>query len=190
MDIDSIMLERLKMREVDFDDKEFLQVIDEFLRQCDKCVQNSYSTKGITPAKLKKELNVILADFGYVSHIGFGVRKLSKKPSMCFAPRNILDKNLVNGEKLQLNRGVYIWLGYNINKACLCLCIAYSNACKNLSFKAINLIKEKRAIEVKNGVKEWEYYYARSEYKEKLVKDFLHLISEFNQFAINDFKSF
>lgn len=179
------------MREkLDFDDKGFLQVIDEFLRQCDECVKNSCSTKGVTPAKLKKELNVILADFDYVSHIGFGLRNLSKNPSMCFAPRNILDDDLMNGKKLQLNRGVYIWLGYNIYKARLCLCIGYSNACKNLSCKVINLIKEKRAIEVKNGVKEWEYYYARSEYKEKLVKDFLHLINEFNQFTIDDFKSF
>lgn len=178
------------MREVDFDDKEFLQIIDEFLRQCDKCIQNFYSTKGVTPAKLEKELNKILADFDYVSHIGFGVGKLSKNPSICFAPRNILDKNLVNGEKLQLNRGIYIWLGYNIDKSNLCLCIGCSYAHKNLSCKAINLIKEKRAIEVKNGVKEWEYYYTRSEYKEKLVKDFLYLIREFNQFTTDNFKSF
>ena len=128
-------------------------------------------------------MNEVLQNLDYVCNFSFGQGILSSVPFINFCPKNILNKDLVNGDKLSGRRGIYIGFGYDYNKQKLDLVIGYGN-------------NDTQECEAKNEIdkyrpNEWEYTYKRDEFgkiKDQIVKDFLNLVSEFNQIPIEYFK--
>ena len=164
------------------DKDKFLEIIQEFLDKVDE-LRPTGKTTGSKPTQFEKSMNEVLQNLDYVCNFSFGPGILSSVPFINFCPKNILNKDLVNGDKLSGRRGIYIGFGYDYNKQKLDLVIGYGN-------------NDTQECEAKNEIdkyrpNEWEYTYKRDEFgkiKEQIVKDFLNLVSEFNQIPIEYFK--
>lgn len=164
------------------DKDKFLEIIQEFLDKVDE-LRPTGKTTGSMPTQFEKSMNEVLQNLDYVCNFSFGQGILSSVPFINFCPKNILNKDLVNGDKLSGRRGIYIGFGYDYNKQKLDLVIGYGN-------------NDTQECEAKNEIdkyrpNEWEYTYKRDEFgkiKEQIVKDFLNLVSEFNQIPIEYFK--
>lgn len=164
------------------DKDKFLEIIQEFLDKVDE-LRPTGKTIGSMPTQFEKSMNEILQNLDYVCNFSFGQGILSSVPFINFCPKNILNKDLVNGDKLSGRRGIYIGFGYDYNKQKLDLVIGYGN-------------NDTQECEAKNEIdkyrpNEWEYTYKRDEFgkiKDQIVKDFLNLVSEFNQIPIEYFK--
>lgn len=166
----------------DIEKEKFLEIIQEFLDKVDE-LRSTGKTTGSMPTQFKKSMNEVLQNLDYVCNFSFGQSNLSSVPFINFCPKNILNKDLVNGDKLSGMRGIYIGFGYDYNKQKLDLVIGYGN-------------NDTQECEAKNEIdkyrpNEWEYTYKRDEFekiKDQIVKDFLNLVSEFNQIPIEYFK--
>ena len=164
------------------DKDKFLEIIQEFLDKVDE-LRPTGKTTGSMPTQFEKSMNEVLQNLDYVCNFSFGQGILSSVPFINFCPKNILNKDLVNGDKLSGRRGIYIGFGYDYNKQKLDLVIGYGN-------------NDTQECEAKNEIdkyrpNEWEYTYKRDEFgkiKEQIVKDFLNLVSKFNQIPIEYFK--
>ena len=164
------------------DKDKFLEIIQEFLDKVDE-LRPTGKTTGSMPTQFEKSMNEVLQNLDYVCNFSFGPGILSSVPFINFCPKNILNKDLVNGDKLSGRRGIYIGFGYDYNKQKLDLVIGYGN-------------NDTQECEAKNEIdkyrpNEWEYTYKRDEFgkiKDQIVKDFLNLVSEFNQIPIEYFK--
>lgn len=164
------------------DKDKFLEIIQEFLDKVDE-LRSTGKTTGSMPTQFEKSMNEVLQNLDYVCNFSFGQGILSSVPFINFCPKNILNKDLVNGDKLSGRRGIYIGFGYDYNKQKLDLVIGYGN-------------NDTQECEAKNEIdkyrpNEWEYTYKRDEFgkiKEQIVKDFLNLVSKFNQIPIEYFK--
>lgn len=164
------------------DKDKFLEIIQEFLDKVDE-LRSTGKTTGSMPTQFEKSMNEVLQNLDYVCNFSFGQGILSSVPFINFCPKNILNKDLVNGDKLSGRRGIYIGFGYDYNKQKLDLVIGYGN-------------NDTQECEAKNEIdkyrpNEWEYTYKRDEFgkiKDQIVKDFLNLVSEFNQIPIEYFK--
>ncbi len=164
------------------DKDKFLEIIQEFLDKVDE-LRPTGKTIGSMPTQFEKSMNEVLQNLDYVCNFSFGQGILSSVPFINFCPKNILNKDLVNGDKLSGRRGIYIGFGYDYNKQKLDLVIGYGN-------------NDTQECEAKNEIdkyrpNEWEYTYKRDEFgkiKDQIVKDFLNLVSEFNQIPIEYFK--
>ena len=164
------------------DKDKFLEIIQEFLDKVDE-LRPTGKTTGSKPTQFEKSMNEVLQNLDYVCNFSFGQGILLSVPFINFCPKNILNKDLVNGDKLSGRRGIYIGFGYDYNKQKLDLVIGYGN-------------NDTQECEAKNEIdkyrpNEWEYTYKRDEFgkiKEQIVKDFLNLVSEFNQIPIEYFK--
>lgn len=166
----------------DIEKEKFLEIIQEFLDKVDE-LRPTGKTIGSMPTQFEKSMNEVLQNLDYVCNFSFGQGILSSVPFINFCPKNILNKDLVNGDKLSGRRGIYIGFGYDYNKQKLDLVIGYGN-------------NDTQECEAKNEIdkyrpNEWEYTYKRDEFgkiKDQIVKDFLNLVSEFNQIPIEYFK--
>lgn len=166
----------------DIEKEKFLEIIQEFLDKVDE-LRSTGKTTGSMPTQFEKSMNEVLQNLDYVCNFSFGQGILSSVPFINFCPKNILNKDLVNGDKLSGRRGIYIGFGYDYNKQKLDLVIGYGN-------------NDTQECEAKNEIdkyrpNEWEYTYKRDEFgkiKDQIVKDFLNLVSEFNQIPIEYFK--
>lgn len=166
----------------DIEKEKFLEIIQEFLDKVDE-LRSTGKTTGSMPTQFEKSMNEVLQNLDYVCNFSFGQGILSSVPFINFCPKNILNKDLVNGDKLSGRRGIYIGFGYDYNKQKLDLVIGYGN-------------NDTQECEAKNEIdkhrpNEWEYTYKRDEFgkiKEQIVKDFLNLVSKFNQIPIEYFK--
>lgn len=164
------------------DKDKFLEIIQEFLDKVDE-LRPTGKTIGSMPTQFEKSMNEVLQNLDYVCNFSFGQGILSSVPFINFCPKNILNKDLVNGDKLSGRRGIYIGFGYDYNKQKLDLVIGYGN-------------NDTQECEAKNKIdkyrpNEWKYTYKRDEFgkiKDQIVKDFLNLVSEFNQIPIEYFK--
>lgn len=164
------------------DKDKFLEIIQEFLDKVDE-LRPTGKTTGSMPTQFEKPMNEVLQNLDYVCNFSFGQGILLSVPFINFCPKNILNKDLVNGDKLSGRRGIYIGFGYDYNKQKLDLVIGYGN-------------NDTQECEAKNEIdkyrpNEWEYTYKRDEFgkiKDQIVKDFLNLVSEFNQIPIEYFK--
>lgn len=164
------------------DKDKFLEIIQEFLDKVDELCPTGKTT-GSMPTQFEKSMNEVLQNLDYVCNFSFGQGILSSVPFINFCPKNILNKDLVNGDKLSGRRGIYIGFGYKYNEQKLDLVIGYGN-------------NDTQECEAKNEIdkyrpNEWEYTYKRDEFgkiKDQIVKDFLNLVSEFNQIPIEYFK--
>ena len=166
----------------DIEKEKFLEIIQEFLDKVDE-LRSTGKTTGSMPTQFEKSMNEVLQNLDYVCNFSFGQGILSSVPFINFCPKNILNKDLVNGDKLSGRRGIYIGFGYDYNKQKLDLVIGYGN-------------NDTQECEAKNEIdkyrpNEWKYTYKRDEFgkiKDQIVKDFLNLVSEFNQIPIEYFK--
>lgn len=166
----------------DIEKEKFLEIIQEFLDKVDE-LRSTGKTTGSMPTQFEKSMNEVLQNLDYVCNFSFGQGILSSVPFINFCPKNILNKDLVNGDKLSGRRGIYIGFGYDYNKQKLDLVIEYGN-------------NDTQKCEAKNEIdkyrpNEWEYTYKRDEFgkiKEQIVKDFLNLVSKFNQIPVEYFK--
>ncbi len=166
----------------DIEKEKFLEIIQEVLDKVDE-LRSTGKTTGSMPTQFEKSMNEVLQNLDYVCNFSFGQGILSSIPFINFCPKNILNKDLVNGDKLSGRRGIYIGFGYDYNKQKLDLVIECGN-------------NDTQECEAKNEIdkyrpNEWEYTYKRDEFgkiKDQIVKDFLNLVSEFNQIPIEYFK--
>lgn len=164
------------------DKDKFLEIIQEFLDKVDE-LRSTGKTTGSMPTQFEKSMNEVLQNLDYVCNFSFGQGILSSVPFINFCPKNILNKDLVNGDKLSGRRGIYIGFGYKYNEQKLDLVIECSN-------------NDTQECEAKNEIDKYrpnerKYTYKRDEFgkiKEQIVKDFLNLVSKFNQIPIEYFK--
>ncbi|MGN8539509.1 hypothetical protein ACR9M5_01870 [Helicobacter pylori] len=161
-------------------------MLREFVASIDAKMQEEKQT-GKTPTtperiSYERDLNKVLAPWGYVCKISLGTGLLSHGPSIAFCRQDILGEGFVNGEKPTPKKGFYLWFAYywrnDAEKFCLCI----GRSTEQDGEKELQKCLAYDKIIDPNGVPYYQESYDDLESDLEGITDyFLHLVNEFNQ---------
>ncbi|HEC1755738.1 TPA: AAA family ATPase [Campylobacter lari] len=172
----------------------FIKAIDELIKQVDDCIDRNkktkngkISSKGTTCKIIESNLKFLKEKYNYLfkQQIGNSGGTLSKDAWIIFVRKELLNKNYINSEKFTAKKGIYIFIGYSgyfDNKKHLKI---YFDFPDNNINKSRCLAVDK--MEHEGYLQKFNFTYNLNE-KDKLVKDFLEMMSYFNSLNESDFE--